>query len=151
MLNTPIFQEKPNIYIFYLKHTQKFWWPIQKIRIQGFTGGPVAKNLPSNAADWGLIPGWGTKIPHAKGSIACTLWQEKACVSQWRPSTFKHKNKYINKTETPLFKKKKNYKNSTRVITLEKKQHTVRTICGLEAVSLRLSDKLISKVFSLLK
>ena len=25
----------------------------------------MAKNWPSNAGDVGLIPGWGTKIPHA--------------------------------------------------------------------------------------
>ena len=29
------------------------------------TGGPVFKNLPSNAGDVGLIPVWGTKISHA--------------------------------------------------------------------------------------
>ena len=28
-------------------------------------GGPVVKNLPYNAGDMGLIPGLGTKIPHA--------------------------------------------------------------------------------------
>ena len=87
-----------------------------------------------------------------QGNKACAPGQEKACVSQQRPSTVKHKNKYINKTETQLLKKKKKHcKNSTRVITLEKKQHIVRTICDLEAVSLRLLDKLISKAFSLLK
>ena len=32
-----------------------------------FPGGPVVKNLPSNAGDVGLIPGWGTKIPRASG------------------------------------------------------------------------------------
>ena len=30
-----------------------------------FPGGPVVKNLPSNAGDTSLIPGQGTKIPHA--------------------------------------------------------------------------------------
>ena len=30
-----------------------------------FPGGPVVKNLPSNAGDAGSIPGQGTKIPHA--------------------------------------------------------------------------------------
>ena len=34
----------------------KFW---------DFPGGPVVKNLPSNAGDAGSIPGLGTKIPHA--------------------------------------------------------------------------------------
>ena len=30
-----------------------------------FPGGPVVKNMPSNAGDTGSIPGQGTKIPHA--------------------------------------------------------------------------------------
>ena len=32
-----------------------------------FLGGPVVKNPPSNAEDAGLLPGQGTKIPHATG------------------------------------------------------------------------------------
>ena len=32
-----------------------------------FPGGPVVKNLPSNAGDEGSILGRGTKIPHAAG------------------------------------------------------------------------------------
>ena len=35
--------------------------------IRDFPGGPVVKNLPSNAGDTGSIPGRGTKIPHAAG------------------------------------------------------------------------------------
>ena len=34
-----------------------------------FPGGPVVKNLPSNAGDAGSIPGQGTKIPHAAGQL----------------------------------------------------------------------------------
>ena len=34
-----------------------------------FTGGPVVENLPSNAEAVGLIPGPGTKIPHAPGQL----------------------------------------------------------------------------------
>ena len=30
-------------------------------------GGPVVMTLPSSAGGTGLIPGWGTKIPHATG------------------------------------------------------------------------------------
>ena len=33
-------------------------------------GGPVVGNPPSNAGDVGLIPGWGTKIPHALGQLS---------------------------------------------------------------------------------
>ena len=29
-----------------------------------FPGGPVVKTLPSNVEGAGLIPDWGTKIPH---------------------------------------------------------------------------------------
>ena len=35
-----------------------------------FPGGSVVKNLPSNARDEGLIPGGGTKIPHAMGQLS---------------------------------------------------------------------------------
>ena len=35
-----------------------------------FPGGPVVKNLPSNAEDVGSIPGRGTKIPHAVGQLS---------------------------------------------------------------------------------
>ena len=38
--------------------------------LQDFLGGPVVKNLPSNAGDTGLICGWGTKIPHAAGQLS---------------------------------------------------------------------------------
>ena len=34
------------------------------IKIQEFPGGPGVKNLLPSAGDTGLIPGWGTKIPH---------------------------------------------------------------------------------------
>ena len=30
----------------------------------------MAKNLPSNAGDVGLIPGQGTKVPHATGQLS---------------------------------------------------------------------------------
>ena len=35
-----------------------------------FPGSPVVKNPPSNAGDAGLIPGQGTKIPHAAGQLS---------------------------------------------------------------------------------
>ena len=37
---------------------------------RGFPGGPVVKNLPSNAGDMASIPGWGTKIPHDAGQLS---------------------------------------------------------------------------------
>ena len=35
-----------------------------------FPGGPVVKNLPSNAGDAGSIPGRGTKIPRAARQLS---------------------------------------------------------------------------------
>ena len=39
-------------------------------RGEGVPGGPVVKNLPSNAGDVGSIPGWGTKIPYASQQLS---------------------------------------------------------------------------------
>ena len=39
-------------------------------QIRDFPGGPVVKNLPSNAGDTGFIPVWGTKIPQALGQLS---------------------------------------------------------------------------------
>ena len=38
--------------------------------LRDFAGGPVVKNPPSSAGDLGLIPGRGTKIPHAAGQLS---------------------------------------------------------------------------------
>ena len=35
-----------------------------------FPGGPVVKNPPYNSGDTVLIPGQGTKIPHAAGQLS---------------------------------------------------------------------------------
>ena len=37
----------------------------KSFQYRDFPGGPVVKNLPSNAGDAGSIPVRGTKIPHA--------------------------------------------------------------------------------------
>ena len=37
---------------------------------RNFPGGPVGKNLISKAGDVGLIPDWGTKIPHSSGQLS---------------------------------------------------------------------------------
>ena len=43
---------------------------VRNISCRDFPGGPVVKNLPYNAGDMGLIPGQGTKIPHAAGQLS---------------------------------------------------------------------------------
>ena len=45
-----------------------------------FPGSPVVKKQSSNAKDTSSIPGWGTKIPHAKGQLRlCTTTREPKC------------------------------------------------------------------------
>ena len=43
---------------------------IKFLLYRDFRGGPVVKNPPSNAVDAGLIPGRGTKIPHAARQLS---------------------------------------------------------------------------------
>ena len=38
--------------------------------VRDVPGGPVVKNLPSNAGDVCSIPGRGTKIPRAAGQLS---------------------------------------------------------------------------------
>ena len=40
------------------------------MRLWDFPGGPVVKNLPSNAGHACSIPGRGTKIPHTEGQLS---------------------------------------------------------------------------------
>ena len=47
-----------------------------------FPGGPLVKNPPSNTGDTDLIPGQGTKIPHARGSTKPTYHNSRACTMQ---------------------------------------------------------------------
>ena len=66
-----------------------------------FSGGPVVKDLPSNAGDTGLIPGWGIKIPHAAGQQSLRTLKpahrneepmsrnERSCMPQLRPKAAK--------------------------------------------------------------
>ena len=76
-------------------------------QIWDFSGDPVVRNPPANAEDMGLIPGQGTKIPHAVGKLSlhtatteskCHSWRE-VCVPQWRPKAAKEISKYFFKKE----------------------------------------------------
>ena len=54
----------------------------KKKNFRDFPGGPVVKNLPSNAGDVGLIPGQGTKIPRATGQLSlCATTIELMCLN----------------------------------------------------------------------
>ena len=52
-----------------------------------FPGGPVAKNLPSNGEDVGLISDQGTKIPRATREVSVPQLEKVT----GRPSTAKNK------------------------------------------------------------
>ena len=60
----------------------------------GLPGGLVFKSPPFKAGHMCLIPGWGTKIPHALGQLspraasreAWALKLVKAGTSKWKPS-----------------------------------------------------------------
>ena len=44
-----------------------------KKNVWDFPGGPVVENLPCNAGDMGLIPGWATKIQHTVGQLGLSI------------------------------------------------------------------------------
>ena len=48
-----------------------------------FPGGPVVKNLPCNAGDKSLIPGWGTKILHALEQLSSHTATTKSEHHNW--------------------------------------------------------------------
>ena len=55
------------------------------VKIRDSAGGPVVKNLPSNAGDVGSIPGQGTKVPHVAGQPRpCAAATEPACAMKHR-------------------------------------------------------------------
>ena len=54
-------------------HPKEYYSALKRNEIRDFPGGPMVKNLPSNAGDVGLIPGQGTKIPHATGQLSSAL------------------------------------------------------------------------------
>ena len=58
------------------------WEHIQYILDRDFPGGPVVKNLPSNAGDLGSIPGLGTKIPTCHRAIKPARLNKRAHVPQ---------------------------------------------------------------------
>ena len=54
----------------------------KNVKVEASLGGPVVKNLLSNAGDTGLIPGGGTKIPHATGQLSKhTPTRESPCAA----------------------------------------------------------------------
>ena len=58
----------------YLKHssTKVFYSLSQQLKRKpsgDSLGGSVVENLPYNEGNMGSIPGWGTKIPHARKQL----------------------------------------------------------------------------------
>ena len=61
-----------------------------------FPGSLMVKNLPYNAGDMGLIPGQGTKIPHATGQLSpCATTTEPMHPGACAPQLKKRKKSKI--------------------------------------------------------
>ena len=72
-----IFKEIYEIYIYIYIYILKIH--LIKHILGDFLGGPVVKNLPSNAGDMGLIPSLGTKIPPAMGQPSLCATTRENC------------------------------------------------------------------------
>ena len=64
------------------------------LTVGNFPGGPVVKNLPLNIEDMGLIPGLGTKIPHATGqlSLCAAITEPTQATTETQCSQMKNKS-----------------------------------------------------------
>lgn len=74
--------------------------------VRDLPGGPMDKNLPSNAGNAGSIPSPGTRIPHALGPLSPHA-QLRYWALQLKPDTVKNKYKIF-------FKKKKAKKTTSQ-------------------------------------
>ena len=82
--------------------------------------GPVVNNLPSNAGDVGLIPGWRTKILHAAGRLSpCATTTEPmysgACTSQLERSLHIPMKSPHTTTKAPACRNKESDKKKSQV------------------------------------
>ena len=73
----------------------------------GFSGSPVVKTLPSNAGNLGLIPGRGTKIPHASWPRKQNIKQKQFCNKFNKDFKMVQINSFYWKPRDALKKKKK--------------------------------------------
>ena len=63
----------------------------------------MVKNLPSNAGDIGLIPGWGTKIPHTMGQLSlCAETKDLECCS-YDPMKQNKQTKFFRVNPGPMY------------------------------------------------
>ena len=76
-------------------------FPGTKTDLGNFPGALVVKNPPCNARDKGLIPGQGTKIPHAmellnpSGSGALEPQREIPCISEIDPAMIQRRSRVL--------------------------------------------------------
>ena len=56
-------------------------WRSEDTSRWNFPIGPVVENLPCNAGDVGLIPGWGIESPHTKKQLGCALQLLSLCTT----------------------------------------------------------------------
>ena len=99
------------------KEVGGMWKITLKGKVTDFPGGPVVKNLPSNAGDTGSIPGQGTRISHAMGKQrlcatatepTCPTWEAtcytaRSLMLQLRPNASKNKEEKRRKVKSDLY------------------------------------------------
>ena len=86
----------------------------------------MVKNLPSNAGNTGLIPGWETKIPHAAGQLSLLAAATEPVHSGAREPRLEsvHNNEGLTQPNklTFFFLKKRKLPRSSSADTLEEGQ-----------------------------
>ena len=90
----------------------------QELMYRDFPGGPVVKNPPYNVGYSGLIPGQGTKIPHAVGQLSPCTTTTELCTSTREPECHK-----LQRTHA-LEPARHNQREKTRMPQLERSLHT---------------------------
>ena len=88
-------------------------------RKKDFLDSPVVKNLPSNAGDVGLIPGQGTKIPHAVGQL-------NLLTATREPSGFRA---HALQLEKPLMLQQRDYEPQRRCSAIKKEKKMCIYMC----------------------
>ena len=81
-------QTQLNDFHFHFSCIHIYMQQVQKLEtrfMRNLPGGPVVMNQSYNAGDTSLIPGWGTKIPHAMGQRTLRATTLSSCTTTGEP------------------------------------------------------------------
>ena len=106
------------------KEVGGMWKITLKGKVTDFPGGPVVKNLPSNAGDTGSIPGQGTRISHAMGKQRlCATATEPTCPNLRSHMLYRKIPHAATKTQFIQKQRRKEKKRKVRFVLQELKQN----------------------------